>query len=143
MHPLFPLGRLVQLTHTHYRIIDLGFAEIIPLQFSACFPNFLTHEFDSPHEPVEVEHGSGAGGPLVWGARNTEMMRRDRAFYLQCVMELSTGDPMLEAYYQLLAAKNEIRRHWWLVAATKLKVHRAMAACNWLRTSPPIGLPVS
>ncbi|KFY00197.1 hypothetical protein O988_03455 [Pseudogymnoascus sp. VKM F-3808] len=45
-------------------IIDLGFAEIIPLQFSACFPNFLAHEFESPHEPTEVEHGSGGDGPL-------------------------------------------------------------------------------
>ncbi|KFY67772.1 hypothetical protein V497_00236 [Pseudogymnoascus sp. VKM F-4516 (FW-969)] len=102
-------------------IIDLGFAEILPLQFSACFPNFLTYEFESPHDPIEVEHGSGADGPLVWGSKNTEMMRRDRAFYLQCVKELSGGDPLLEAYYQLLAAEKEIRRYWWLVAATKLK----------------------
>ncbi|KFZ04010.1 hypothetical protein V502_10481 [Pseudogymnoascus sp. VKM F-4520 (FW-2644)] len=40
-------------------IIDLGFAEIIPLQFSACFPNFLTHDFESLYDPVKVEHGSG------------------------------------------------------------------------------------
>jgi hypothetical protein len=137
MHPLFPLDILIQLTHTHCRIIDLGFAEIIPLQFSASFPTFLTHKFESPHEPVEAEHGSGADGPLVWGSKNTEMMRQDRAFYLQCVEELASGDPILEAYYQLLAAKNEIRRYWWLVAATKLKVHRAMAACSWLRTLSP------
>ncbi|KFY31682.1 hypothetical protein V493_00899 [Pseudogymnoascus sp. VKM F-4281 (FW-2241)] len=32
-------------------VINLGFAEIIPLQFSTCFPNFSTHEFDSLHEP--------------------------------------------------------------------------------------------
>ncbi|KFZ07804.1 hypothetical protein V501_06207 [Pseudogymnoascus sp. VKM F-4519 (FW-2642)] len=91
-------------------IIDLGFAEIIPLQFSACFPNFLTHEFESLHEPVEVEHGSGTDGPLVWRSRNTGMMRRDRAFYLRCVEEFSRGDSMLEAYYELLAAKDENKK---------------------------------
>ncbi|KAM5446987.1 hypothetical protein MaudCBS49596_006167 [Microsporum audouinii] len=113
-------------------IIDLGFAEMIPLQFAACFPNFLTHDFQSLHDQVEVEHGN-THGPLVWRPKNTPMMRRDRAFYLQCVKELSEGDPMLEEYYRLLADKDEIRRYWWLMAATKLKVHRAMTACNWLR----------
>lgn len=117
---------------TLYRIIDLGFAEMIPLQFAACFPNFLTHDFQSLHDQAEVEHGN-THGPLVWRPKNTPMMRRDRAFYLQCVKELSEGDPMLEEYYRLLADKDEIRRYWWLMAATKLKVHRAMAACNWLR----------
>lgn len=117
---------------TPYRIIDLGFAEMIPLQFAACFPNFLTHDFQSLHDKVEVEHGN-TYGPLVWRPKNTPMMRRDRAFYLQCIKELSKGDPMLEEYYRLLADKDEIRRYWWLMAATKLKVHRAMAACNWLR----------
>lgn len=62
------------------------------------------------------------------------MMRRDWEFYLRCVEELSRGHPMLEAYYKLLAAEDEIKRYWWIMAATKLKVHRAMAACNWLRT---------
>ncbi|OBT46060.1 hypothetical protein VE00_02881 [Pseudogymnoascus sp. WSF 3629] len=92
-------------------IINLGFAEIIPLQFSACFPNFLTHDFESLYEPVEVEHGSGTDGPLVWQSRNTEMMRRDREFYLRCVEEFSRGDSMLEKYYQLLAAEDEVRRY--------------------------------
>ncbi|KFY74438.1 hypothetical protein V499_05554 [Pseudogymnoascus sp. VKM F-103] len=102
-------------------IINLGFAEIIPLQFSACFPDFLTYDFESEHEPVEVEYGGGSDGPL---------------FYLRCVEEFSRGDPMLEAYYKLLAAEDAIKRYWWFVAATKLKVHRAMAACSWLRTGP-------
>ncbi|OBT82269.1 hypothetical protein VE02_08904 [Pseudogymnoascus sp. 03VT05] len=118
-------------------IIDLGFAEIILLQFSTCFPNFLTHDFESEHEPVEAEYGSETDGPLVWRSRNI-MMRRDREFYLQCVEKLSCGGPMLEKYYRLLAAEDEIRRYWWVVAATKLKVHRAMAACNWLRTGPAL-----
>ncbi|OBT74311.1 hypothetical protein VF21_06877 [Pseudogymnoascus sp. 05NY08] len=122
-------------------IIDLGFAEIIPLQFSACFPNFLTHDFESEHEPVEVEYGSSTDGPLVWRSRNTEIMRRDRAFYLECVEGFSRGDPMLGKYYELLATEDEIRRYWWIVAATKLKVHRAMAACNWLRTDHASKLP--
>ncbi|OBT94441.1 hypothetical protein VE01_07189 [Pseudogymnoascus verrucosus] len=102
-------------------IIDLGFAEIIPLQFSACFPNFLTHEFESLHEPFEAKHGSETDGPLVWRSKNTEVMRRDREFYLRCVEEFSRGDPMLEAYYELLAAEDEIKRYRWIMAATKLK----------------------
>jgi hypothetical protein len=64
------------------------------------------------------------------------MMRRDREFYLRCVEEFSRGDSMLEKYYQLLAAEDEVRRYWWIMAATKLKVHLAMAACNWLRRVP-------
>jgi hypothetical protein len=109
---------------------------MMPLQFSACFPNFLTHDFQALHEPVEVEYGSGIGGQLVWQSKNTPMMRRDRAFYLQCVKEYCRGDPLLDEYHQLLAAKDEVRRYWWLMAASKLKVHHAMVACNWLRPSP-------
>jgi len=118
-------------------IIDLGFAEMVPLQFSACFPNSLTYDFQSSNEPVEVEYGSGVDGQLVWRSKNTPMMRRDRTFYLQCVKELSRGDALLEVYYQVLAANNEIQRYWWLMAASKLKVHHAMVACNWLQSSPP------
>ncbi|KAF3479708.1 uncharacterized protein GIQ15_06684 [Arthroderma uncinatum] len=114
-------------------IINLGFAEKIPFQLSACFPNFLTHDFQTPHDQVEVEYGNNTDGHLVCKPKNTPTMRRDRVFYLQCVKELSEGDPMLEEYYQLLASKDEIRRYWWLMAATKLKVHQAMAVCNWLR----------
>jgi hypothetical protein len=98
---------------------------MMPLQFSACFPSFLTHDFQTLHDPVEVEYGSGVDGQLVWRSKNTPMMRRDHAFYLKCVEEFSRGDLMLEVYYQLLAAKDEMRRSWWLMADTKLKVHRA------------------
>jgi hypothetical protein len=77
------LDILSHLTQNWHRIIDLGFAEMIPLQFSACFPNFLTYDFQSSNEPVEVEYGSGVDGQLVWRSKNTPMMRRDRTFYLQ------------------------------------------------------------
>lgn len=129
----FPHSTLIHLTHNHAVSSTSDAQKSSQLQFSACFPNFLTHEFQSPHEPLEVEHGSGADGPLVWQTRDTAMMRRDRAVYVQYVKEISRRDEILEVYYQLLASRDEIKRFLWLMAATKLKVHRAMAACNWLQ----------
>lgn len=110
---------------THFSIIDLGWAEFVPLQFAAVYPRFLTHE------PVK-------GEGYDWTARNTEQMEQDRAFYLECVKERAFGEEgnsMLMNYYRVLAREDEIARYWWLTAASRIDIHRAMAECDW---SPPV-----
>lgn len=113
---------------THCSIIDLGWAELVPLQFAAVYPRFLTHE------PVK-------GEGYDWRARNTEQMEQDRAFYLECVKERASreeGNSMLMNYYRVLAREDEIARYWWLTAASRIDIHRAMAECDW---SPPVKGP--
>lgn len=106
-------------------IIDLGWAEMLPLQFAAEYPRFLTYE------PVE-EHS----GVFDWTQRDTVQMKRDRAFYLECVrIRAETEGGIARDYSGVLARTDEVKRYWWYTAASRVDVHRAMAACSW---EPPV-----
>ncbi|KAK4038465.1 hypothetical protein C8A01DRAFT_17461 [Parachaetomium inaequale] len=99
-------------------IIDLGWAEMVPLQFAAVYPRFLTHE-----------PGEGAQG---FSARNTRQMKQDRAFYLESVRARARREGGIELdYYRALSRDDEPSRYWWLTAASRIDIHRAMALCSW------------
>ena len=64
------------------------------------------------------------------------MMRRDHAYYLQCIHERAIVEGgMVEDYYQVISRQDEIKRYWWVVAGSQIDVHKAMASRNWV---PPI-----
>ncbi|KAK4132535.1 hypothetical protein BT67DRAFT_443733 [Trichocladium antarcticum] len=103
-------------------IIDLGWAEMVPLQFAAVYPRFLTHE---PRE--------GAQG---FSVLNSRQMKKDRAFYLECVKTRATQEGGIELdYYRALSRDDEPSRYWWLTAASRIDIHIVMALCSW---APPI-----
>ncbi|KAK4150671.1 hypothetical protein C8A00DRAFT_36730 [Chaetomidium leptoderma] len=80
-------------------IIDLGWAEMVPLQFAAVYPRFLTHE------PGERAQGVSA--------RNSPQMNQDRAFYLECVKTRAQREGGIELdYYRVLSRGDEPRRYW-------------------------------
>ncbi|KID97317.1 Protein kinase-like domain protein, partial [Metarhizium majus ARSEF 297] len=113
--------------HNVQGIIDLGWAELVPLQFAAVYPRFLTHE------PLEGQENG-------WTGRDSEQMELDRAFYLECIQERAIqaqgeGLNMLMDYYRVLSREDEIERYFWLTAASRIDIHRAMAKCDW---KPPI-----
>ncbi|KAF6811184.1 hypothetical protein CSOJ01_05863 [Colletotrichum sojae] len=105
-------------------IIDLGWAELVPLQFAAVYPRFLTHE------PSESDG-------LDWTARDTKQMEQDRAFYLECIRTRANQEGgILLDYLRVISRQDEVSRYWWLTAASRIDIHRAMASCEW---DPPIG----
>ncbi|KAF6839195.1 hypothetical protein CPLU01_01933 [Colletotrichum plurivorum] len=117
-------GTLPGGTVAECHIIDLGWAELVPLQFAAVFPRFLTHE------PAQ-NHG------IDWTARDTKQMEQDRAFYLECIRTKTTreGGIFLD-YLRVISRQNEASRYWWFTAASRIDIHRAVASCGW---DPPIG----
>lgn len=64
------------------------------------------------------------------------MMRRDRKFYLQCIHERAVAEGgILEDYYRVISREDEIKRYWWIAAASQIDVHVAMVSCKW---APPV-----
>ncbi|KAI1419465.1 hypothetical protein F5Y12DRAFT_247103 [Xylaria sp. FL1777] len=113
---------IVNDTFTVQSIIDLGWAEMLPLQFAAVYPRFLTHE-------------PGVDGQ-GFTRRNTKQMKQDRDFYLECVKARAIQDGgIVMDYYRVLSREDEPSRHWWFTAASRIDIHKAMASCNW---APPI-----
>ncbi len=91
---------------------------MVPLQFAAVYPRFLTHE-----------PGEGAQG---FSVRNSQQMKQDRAFYLECVRTRATREGGIELdYYRALSRDDEPSRYWWLTAASRIDIHIAMALCSW------------
>lgn len=91
---------------------------MVPLQFAAAYPRFLTHE-----------PGDGAQG---FSVRNTQQMKEDRAFYLECVKTRATRVGGIELdYYRALSRDDEPGRYWWITAASRIDIHWAMALCSW------------
>jgi hypothetical protein len=110
---------------TYPSIIDLGWAELVPLQFAAAYPRFLTFE------PVKRRE-------YDWTARSTWQMAQDRAFYLECVKERAAkeeGNGLFMDYYRALARHDEVARYWWIIAASRIDIHHAMVECDW---NPPV-----
>lgn len=108
----------------HHSVIDLGWADMVPLQFAAEYPRFLTHEPDHAGACIQTT--------FDWKKKNTDIMKRDRQFYLDCVRDraLLKGG-ITHTYYQLLARPDECARYWWFKAIHQAHIHAAMCACNW------------
>jgi len=85
---------------------------MLPLSLAAAYPTFLTHE------PTQEDKS------IDWAARDTEIMQKDRAFYLSCIHSIATTrGGLAEEYYQLLAREDEINKYWWYVAASQKYTH--------------------
>ena len=88
---------------------------MVPLQFAAVFPRFLTNE------PRIIED-------KVHWPRITDMMRRDRKVYLDCIKSIaSRRDATANAYFNVLDRADEIDRYWWLSAVNRLDIMRAIS----------------
>jgi len=97
---------------------------MVPLQFAAEYPRFLTHE------PFETPDG------FVWSGHDSIAMCEDRKFYLDCIRERAESEGgICRQYWQILARSDEPRRYWWCAASSRIDVHRAMASCGW---NPPL-----
>jgi hypothetical protein len=104
-------------------VLDLGWGDMVPLQFAAEYPRFLTHE------PVQISSGTTV---FDWQKKNTDIMKRDRLFYLDCVRERACSEGgIARDYYQLLARSDECSRYWWFKAISQADIHKAMCACDW------------
>ncbi|KAI5256820.1 hypothetical protein E4T42_01392 [Aureobasidium subglaciale] len=105
-------------------VIDLGWAEMVPLQFAAAYPRFLTHE------PRPSTHSSSAS--FDYATTNTATMQQDRLVFRECVQAraLSEGG-IYQTYYDLLSRKDEVNRYWWFKAISEADKHKAMKSCNW------------
>lgn len=107
-------------------IIDLGWAEMLPLQFAAAYPRFLTHE------PIERQPEQESSHNFDWLYRGPAAMGRDRKFYLDCLEQLAhDSGGVTEQYYDILRRPDEIDRYWWIKSVFETNVHQAMVACGW------------
>lgn len=72
-----------------------------------------------------------------------DRMLQDRLFYLQCIGERAVkdgADSLTMDYYNVLARDDEMARYWWITAASRMDIHRAMVRCGWepqLPNTPP------
>lgn len=108
-------------------LIDLGWAEMVPLQFAAVYPRFLTHE------PLRDGPGLENVSSFDWNGKNTHAMKLDRQCYLKCVKERAQIEGgYLKQYYNVLARADEVRRFWWFKAISQADVHQAMVSCDWI-----------
>lgn len=87
---------------------------MIPLQFAAVYPRFLTNEPQMTN------------GEYYW-PNSSQMMDRDRRFYLQCIgnIALARGGTA-KTYYEVLQREDEVRRYWWFSAVSRLDIMRAV-----------------
>ncbi|OBT67922.1 hypothetical protein VE03_02584 [Pseudogymnoascus sp. 23342-1-I1] len=108
------------------KIIDLGWSDMVPLQFAAVYPRFLTYQ------PSQVCLEKGDVVSFDWSVKYTSIMMRDRAFYLNCIKRraYSEGGIALD-FYKALDRPGESRRYWWFRAVHQLDAHKAMVACDW------------
>jgi hypothetical protein len=101
-----------------FSIIDWGFSAMVPLQYAAVYPRFLTNE------PQIIR------GAVIW-PRITPTMDRDRQFYLQCIEDIASHrGGIAQDYYEILAREDEIERYWWLSAVGRLDIMKAMRSRN-------------
>ncbi|OAQ98759.1 hypothetical protein LLEC1_05794 [Akanthomyces lecanii] len=97
-------------------VIDLGCASMIPLQFSALYPKFVTNE------PRKI------GNTFDWSqCRYSERQIQDREFFLQCIKEKATTKGHdAQIYAEILGREDQEARHWWLSAVFRVDVMRAL-----------------
>jgi hypothetical protein len=115
---------LCSLLITFYSIIDLGWAEMIPLQFAATYPRFLTHE---PRSGGTETHKT-----FDWAATDTDCMQEDRLVFRNCIRDRALLEGGLcQVYHDLLGRDDEVDRYWWFKAISEVDKHRAMETCDW------------
>lgn len=92
---------------------------MVPLQFAAVYPSFLTHEPQSQ-------------GGFDWDASNTQAMRKDRLAFQTCVRDRAIREGgMFRTYYDLLCREDEVNRYWWFKAISEADKHKAMESYDW------------
>ncbi|KAI1770581.1 hypothetical protein F4818DRAFT_446197 [Hypoxylon cercidicola] len=97
-------------------IVDLGIATMVPLQFSAVYPRFLTNE------PRLV------GDKFDWSqCAYSQTQEDDRSFYLQCIIDMAPAKgEHARVYSEILARADQEERYWWLSAVNRLDIMRAL-----------------
>jgi hypothetical protein len=92
---------------------------MVPLQFAAVYPNFLTHEPQSQ-------------GGFNWDATDSHTMQKDRLTFRMCVRDRAIREGgIYRAYYDLLSREDEVNRYWWFKAISEADKHKAMESCDW------------
>ena len=100
-------------------ILDLGWAEMVPLQFAATYPRFLTHE--------PRQHGS-----FDWVATNTDRMQKDRLAFRECIRDRAVREGgVCQDYYDILSGEDGVNLYWWFIAISEADKHMAMESCGW------------
>ena len=89
---------------------------MVPLQFSAVYPRFLTNE------PRLV------GDKFDWSqCAYSPTQKDDRAFYLRCIMDMARiKGGYARVYSEILARDDQEERYWWLSAVNRLDIMRAL-----------------
>ncbi|ATY58608.1 kinase-like domain [Cordyceps militaris] len=97
-------------------VIDLGFAQLVPLQFATFYPAFLTNE---PRR---------TGDTFDWSSCSySERQMEDRKFFLQCIKDLAPiKGREADVYFEILARDDQETRHWWLSAVSRLDMMVAL-----------------
>lgn len=92
---------------------------MVPLQFAAAYPRFLTNE------PCLVN------GKAHWPL-HSQTLERDRRFYVECIKKivLSKGG-IAQDYYEMLAREDKVQRYWWLSAVGRVDIMRAIRYFNF------------
>lgn len=102
---------------------------MVPLQFAAAYPRFLTHE-----PPCKY-------GPFDWAAKNTVCMQEDRLVFRECIRDRAVlQGGLCQIYHDLLCREDEVNRHWWFTAISEPDKHKAMDLCDW--SPQPISPPL-
>jgi hypothetical protein len=96
--------------------VDWGTATMVPLQFSAVYPRFLTNE------PRLV------GDMFDWSqCAYSQTQKDDRSFYLQCIIDMAPAKgEYARVYSEILARDDQEERYWWLSAVNRLDIMRAL-----------------
>lgn len=93
---------------------------MVPLQYAAEYPRFLTFE------PIKTNSG------VSWTERKHEQLYKDRQYYLACIKERAEQERGLALqYHTALSRVDEVNRYWWYIAASRSDIHKAMVMCDW------------
>lgn len=101
-------------------IIDLGSAQMVPLQFAATYPNFLVHpttwleSYADPH------------------SASCPVQSLDRAYYQDCIRGMADElGGIAREYSCLLSRPDENERYWWFRESTQINIHVSKASGKW------------
>lgn len=89
---------------------------MIPLQFAAFYPKFLTNE------PRQI------GDIFDWSqCYYSETQIQDRRFFLQCIKDRAPDKGRhAQIYAEMLSRDDQEDRHWWLSAVFRKDIMKAL-----------------